>query len=112
MPPHALDAYVAARSGHASTTFTPAQSAAVNITLFRQYLRGEISEAEWEHWKRQPHISGWPLNVRPYLEWAWFERGGGEFVLSIGLFYHQLPSMCWPRSVERCAAGSCIVQGW
>ena len=62
--------------------------------LYRRYLRGEISEEEWAYRKRQPYRSFCPLNLRPYLEKEWFEKGGGgEFVVSISAFCSQLPFM-------------------
>ncbi|KAN0092585.1 hypothetical protein V8E55_003369 [Tylopilus felleus] len=116
--------YVAARSGVVSTSLTHTQTTAViancrlhGITfgntyftlaqvamtrvLYRRYLRGEISEEEWAYRKRQPHISGGPLNLRPYLDNTWFEKGGGgEFMLSISLFYTQLPFMTLGETAE------------
>ena len=62
--------------------------------LYRRYLRDEISEEEWEYRKRQPYRTFGPLNLRPYLDKEWFEKGGGgEFVLSISIFAYQLPFM-------------------
>lgn len=70
--------------------------------LYRRYLRGEISEDEWAYRKKQPHISGGPLNLRPYLDKEWFERGGGgEFMLSISLFHYALPFMTLGETAER-----------
>ncbi|KAG9311463.1 hypothetical protein JVU11DRAFT_8578 [Chiua virens] len=117
--------YVAAKSSLVYTTLTDAQSATViancrlhNITfgnaylalaqvamtrvLYRRYLRGEITEEEWAYRKAQPHISGGPLNLRPYLDGAWLERGGaGEFMLSISFFYHHLPFMTLGATAAR-----------
>ena len=62
--------------------------------LYRRYLRGDISEEEWAYRKRQPHFCSRPLNLRPYLDKEWFERGGGsEFMISIGICAHNLPFM-------------------
>ena len=70
--------------------------------LYRRYLRGEISEEEWAYRKRQPHINGGPLNLRPYLDKTWFDKGGGgEFMLSISLFVYQLPFMTLGTPAER-----------
>lgn len=70
--------------------------------LYRRYLRGEISEEEWAYRKRQPHISGGPLNLRPYLDKTWFDGGGGgEFMLAIGFFFYQLPFMTLGTTAER-----------
>lgn len=83
-----------------NTYFTLAQVAMTRV-LYRRYLRGEISEEEWAYRKRQPHISGGPLNLRPYLDNTWFEKGGGgEFMLSISLFYTQLPFMTLGETAE------------
>jgi hypothetical protein len=59
--------------------------------LCRQYLRGQISEEEWEYRKRQPmHVFG-PLNLRPYQD---NETGGsGDVGLGTGLASYVLPFM-------------------
>jgi len=62
--------------------------------LCRRYLRGQISEEEWEYRKRQPmHIAG-PLNLRPYLNQDWFETGGsGDVGINVSFFWYSLPFM-------------------
>ncbi|KIJ65776.1 hypothetical protein HYDPIDRAFT_27009 [Hydnomerulius pinastri MD-312] len=62
--------------------------------LCRRYLRGEISEEEWEYRKREPmHFNG-PLNLRPYQDQDWFEKGGsGDVGLNISFFQYILPFM-------------------
>lgn len=81
--------------------FALAQVAMTRV-LYRRYLRGEIEEEEWAYRKRQPYISGGPLNLRPYLDKAWFEKGGGgEFMLSIGFFFYQLPFMTLGATKDR-----------
>ncbi|KAH7886821.1 hypothetical protein F5I97DRAFT_1808183 [Phlebopus sp. FC_14] len=67
---------------------------AMTRVLWRRYLRGEIGHEEWEYRKRQPmHIYG-PFNLRPYLDQAWFnEGGGGEAGINIGFFQYVLPFM-------------------
>lgn len=75
---------------------------AMTRVLYRRYLRGEISEEEWAYRKRVPHVNGGPFNLRRYLDKAWFENGGGgEFVLSTGLFIFKLPFMTLGATVER-----------
>ncbi|KAF8556518.1 hypothetical protein OG21DRAFT_1483007 [Imleria badia] len=117
--------HVPARPGGVSTTFTQTQTTAVlancrlhNLTfgnayvtlaqvamtrvLYRRYLRGEISEEEWAYRKRQPYINGGPFSPRRYLDKAWFEKGGGgEFILTVGLFVYQLPFMTLGAAAER-----------
>ncbi|KAG1871834.1 hypothetical protein DFJ58DRAFT_903936 [Suillus subalutaceus] len=44
--------------------------------LCRRYLRGQISEEEWEYRKRQPMYVLGPINLRPYQDKDWFETGG------------------------------------
>ncbi|KAF8838029.1 hypothetical protein BDN67DRAFT_982819 [Paxillus ammoniavirescens] len=74
--------------------FLPLAQVAMTRVLYRRYLRGEIGEEEWEYRKKQPHISGGLLNLRPYLDQEWLAKGGhGEFLLAIGFLYHQLPFM-------------------
>jgi hypothetical protein len=51
-----------------------------------------MSKEEWEYRKRQPLHTGGPLNLRPFLDKAWVERGGGgEFCVAIGFYYFTLP---------------------
>ncbi|KAG1818062.1 uncharacterized protein BJ212DRAFT_1479888 [Suillus subaureus] len=54
--------------------------------LCRRYLRGQIPEEEWEYRKRQPMCVLGPLNLRPYQDKDWFERGGsGDVGVGVGL---------------------------
>ena len=70
--------------------------------LYRRYLRGEISEDEWVYRRRQLHISGGPLNFRPYLDKTWLAKGGGgEFMLSLGLFFYELPFMTLDKPAKQ-----------
>ncbi|KAG9314804.1 hypothetical protein JVU11DRAFT_3893 [Chiua virens] len=72
----------------------PLAQVATTRVLYRRYLRGEISEQEWTYRKRQPYLTAGPINLRPRLDKTWFDRGGGgEFVLSMGPFFHHLPFM-------------------
>ncbi|KAF8838028.1 hypothetical protein BDN67DRAFT_955732 [Paxillus ammoniavirescens] len=74
--------------------FLPLAQVAMTRVLYRRYLRGEISGEEWEYRKKQPHISGGPLNLRPYLDQEWLAKGGhGEFLLAISFLFYQLPFM-------------------
>ncbi|KAF9231622.1 hypothetical protein BU15DRAFT_55916 [Melanogaster broomeanus] len=74
--------------------FLPLAQVAMTRVLYRRYLRGEIDEKEWEYRKKQPHINGGPLNLRPYLDQQWFSKGGaGEFFLAISFLLYQLPFM-------------------
>ncbi|KAF9234349.1 hypothetical protein BU15DRAFT_52718 [Melanogaster broomeanus] len=74
--------------------FLPLAQVAMTRVLYRRYLRGEISQEEWEYRKKQPHINGGPLNLRPYLDQQWFSKGGaGEFFLALSFFFYQLPFM-------------------
>lgn len=59
--------------------------------LCRQYLRGQISEEEWEYRKRQPMYVLGPLNLRPYQD---NETGGsGDVGLGVGIAPYVLPFM-------------------
>ncbi|KAJ7774496.1 hypothetical protein DFH07DRAFT_1056905 [Mycena maculata] len=60
--------------------------------LCRRYVRGEISPEEWEFRKKQPYHNAGPMNVRPFLDKAWFQRGGHSNVsVNVGFFYFTLP---------------------
>ncbi|KAF8201727.1 hypothetical protein BJ912DRAFT_514561 [Pholiota molesta] len=62
--------------------------------LLKRYLRGEISEEEWEFRKKEPMSSVGPLNLRPFLDKEWIEAGGFSHVcVSIGFFFYSLPMM-------------------
>ncbi|KAG1879886.1 hypothetical protein F4604DRAFT_1880033 [Suillus subluteus] len=62
--------------------------------LCRRYLRGQISEEEWEYRKRQPMYILGPINLRPYQDKDWFETGGsGDVGLGVGLVRYMLPFM-------------------
>lgn len=62
--------------------------------LLKRYLRGEISEEEWEFRKKEPMSSVGPLNLRPFLHKEWIEAGGLNHVcVSIGFFFYSLPMM-------------------
>ena len=76
------------------TAYLALAQVAMTRVLYRRYLRGEISEEEWAYRKRQPYRTVGSLNLRPYLDKPWYERGGGgEFMLSIRMFAYQLPFM-------------------
>ncbi|KAG6819135.1 hypothetical protein H0H93_015028 [Arthromyces matolae] len=44
--------------------------------LCRTYLRGEMSIEEWNFRRRQPTYTGGPINLRPFLDNEWYEKGG------------------------------------
>ncbi|KAG9309502.1 hypothetical protein JVU11DRAFT_10473 [Chiua virens] len=114
-----------AKSGLVHTSLTQAQSSVVfsscrlhNITfgnayfvlaqvamtrvLYRLYLRGGISEEEWDYRIRQPHITYGPFNLRPYLDKGWFEDGGGgEFMNATSYLLYQLPFMTLSAAMKR-----------
>jgi hypothetical protein len=50
---------------------------ALSRVLHRRYLRGEITEEDWQHRLRQPTHTGGPLNLRPLLSEDWVAAGGG-----------------------------------
>ncbi|KAH7913733.1 hypothetical protein BJ138DRAFT_1080985 [Hygrophoropsis aurantiaca] len=67
---------------------------AMTRVLYRRYLRGEISPEEWEHRKKQPMHSGGPINLRPFLDTQWYNRGGGgDVFLAISFFMYTMPFM-------------------
>ncbi|EIN07288.1 hypothetical protein PUNSTDRAFT_135974 [Punctularia strigosozonata HHB-11173 SS5] len=72
------------------------QVAAARV-LHRRYLRGEITDEEMQYRLRQPMHTGGPLNLRPYLDPAWFEHGGAtEVCLCISFFWTTLPFLPRP----------------
>ncbi|KAF8163367.1 hypothetical protein B0H34DRAFT_320922 [Crassisporium funariophilum] len=67
---------------------------ALTRVLIRRYLRGEISEEEWEFRKKEPMLTAGPLNLRPFLDKDWLEQGGTTNVsLSISFFMYSMPFM-------------------
>ncbi|KAH7922095.1 hypothetical protein BV22DRAFT_1131716 [Leucogyrophana mollusca] len=67
---------------------------AMSRVLYRRFLRGDISASEWEHRKKQPMHSGGPLNLRPFLDQQWYNRGGGgDVFLAISFYFYTLPFM-------------------
>lgn len=67
---------------------------ALTRVLCRRYINGHISNEEWEYRKKEPMTTGGPLNLRPFLDREWFERGGSNNVsLSISFFLNTLPFM-------------------
>ncbi|EKM82619.1 hypothetical protein AGABI1DRAFT_118066 [Agaricus bisporus var. burnettii JB137-S8] len=76
------------------TIFTVIEQVALTRILCKKYLHGEMSQDEWEFRKREPMITGGPLNLRPYLDKEWFNKGGATNAsLAIGFFIYQLPFM-------------------
>ena len=67
---------------------------ALSRVLIRRYLRGEISEEEWEYRKRQPMLFLGLVNLRPYWNWDWFQNGGsGEVGPNFSFYKHVPPFM-------------------
>ncbi|KZT05977.1 uncharacterized protein LAESUDRAFT_654616 [Laetiporus sulphureus 93-53] len=61
-------------------------------TLHIQHVLGKISDADWEQRRREPMHFFLPVNLRPYLDGDWRERGGfAQVFLSVNLFYCSLP---------------------
>ncbi|KIJ68173.1 hypothetical protein HYDPIDRAFT_83607 [Hydnomerulius pinastri MD-312] len=64
---------------------------AMSRVLHKLYLRGRISEEEWQYRRRQPTYITGPLDLRSSLNPVWYRNGGGgELVLSISFFYFTL----------------------
>lgn len=62
--------------------------------LYRRYLRGEISEEEWEQRKAEPVHSAGPMTLRPFVDREWLESGGlTEVFVCISYFRVKLPFM-------------------
>ena len=75
---------------------------AITRILHRRYLRGEISEEEWEHRRRQPIHFGGPINLRPYVDADWQRKGGlTEIGLMIDIYECTLPFMPTPFGTRR-----------
>lgn len=76
-----------------SAYYTLCQVAMARV-LCRRYLRGQISEEEWEYRKRQPMYILGPVNLRPYQDKDWFETGGsGDVGVGVGTVQYVLPFM-------------------
>ncbi|KAJ6547642.1 hypothetical protein B0H19DRAFT_1166714 [Mycena capillaripes] len=59
--------------------------------LCRRYVRGEISPEEWEFRKKQPSHTAGPINLRGFLDKAWYQAGGHSNVsVNVGYFYYTL----------------------
>ncbi|KAI0780940.1 hypothetical protein BD413DRAFT_501199 [Trametes elegans] len=75
---------------------------ALTRLLHRRYLRGELSEDEWEYRRRQPMHYGGPINLRPYLDQEWQRKGGvGELGVMIDYYDCTLPFMPTPYGARR-----------
>jgi len=62
--------------------------------LHRRYLRGEISEEEWEWYRTQPFHAAGPINFRPFLDREWYDSGGAEVVMfGINFYFVTIPSI-------------------
>ncbi|THU87270.1 hypothetical protein K435DRAFT_348677 [Dendrothele bispora CBS 962.96] len=67
---------------------------AMTRVLCRKYLSGQISQKEWEFRKREPMLNAGPINLRPYLDSNWYEKGGANNIcVSISFFFFVLPYM-------------------
>jgi hypothetical protein len=67
---------------------------ALTRILCRRYIRGNISNDEWEFRKREPMHTAGPMNLRPLLDRDWYDKGGAANVsVSIGFFFYTLPFM-------------------
>ncbi|KAI9067817.1 hypothetical protein FKP32DRAFT_227499 [Trametes sanguinea] len=70
--------------------------------LHRRYLRGDMSEEEWERRRRQPMHYGGPLNLRPHLDKEWLRQGGlSGIALMIDFYDCTLPFMPTPFGTRR-----------
>ncbi|KAI0368115.1 hypothetical protein BV20DRAFT_488223 [Pilatotrama ljubarskyi] len=77
--------------------------------LHRRYLRGDMSEDEWEHRRRQPTHYGGPLNLRPHLDEEWQRKGGtSEISLMIDYYDCTLPFMPAPFGKLKDASVPCV----
>ncbi|RXW18665.1 hypothetical protein EST38_g7186 [Candolleomyces aberdarensis] len=62
--------------------------------LCSRYLKGQMSEAEWEFRKTEPMVNAGPLNLRPHVDPDWYQSGGaGNVSISIGFYFCQLPTI-------------------
>ncbi|KAL0946605.1 hypothetical protein HGRIS_012803 [Hohenbuehelia grisea] len=77
--------------GHAYSVIA---QVAMTRLLCRRYAMGSMSREEWEHRTRQPMITGGPLNLRPFLDKQWIDKGGLNNVgCAISFFWYILPFM-------------------
>ncbi|KIJ57808.1 hypothetical protein HYDPIDRAFT_34772 [Hydnomerulius pinastri MD-312] len=67
---------------------------AMSRVLHRLYLRGLISEEDWQYCRMQPTYINSPLDLRSYLDPVWYRNGGGgELLLSSSSLRLSLPFM-------------------
>ena len=67
---------------------------ALTRVLCRRYIRGDIDKDEWEYRRREPMSTGGLLNIRPFLDKQWYERGGSANIsLAISFLSYILPFM-------------------
>lgn len=67
---------------------------AMTRVLCRRYIRGDINREEWDFRRKEPMITGGPINLRPFLDQRWLKQGGGENLsLVMGEFSCILPFM-------------------
>ncbi|KAF8839253.1 hypothetical protein BDN67DRAFT_1012435 [Paxillus ammoniavirescens] len=104
-----------AKSRHQVSSFYRELSAIIhcncrrhNITLSCGAGISEISDEEWEYWKREQMFFTGPPNLRPYQDPDWFEKGkSGEGVLNVSFFRYISPftplgEMCGCRELGAC----------
>ncbi|KAJ7709824.1 hypothetical protein B0H17DRAFT_1173913 [Mycena rosella] len=66
----------------------------------RRYVRGEISPEEWEERNSPMYHTVGPINLRPFLNKAWYQGGGQNNVsVNVAYFYYTLPFT--PASLPR-----------
>ncbi|KIJ68850.1 hypothetical protein HYDPIDRAFT_107116 [Hydnomerulius pinastri MD-312] len=76
---------------------------AMSRVLQRLYLQGHMSEEAWQYRRRQPTYTHGPLDLRGYLNPAWYRKGGGgELFLSVSFFYFSLPLMPTSSQAAHC----------
>jgi hypothetical protein len=67
---------------------------ALTRVLCRRYIHGDMNQNEWEYRRREPMSTGGIINLRPFLNQEWFERGGSTNIsLALSFFSHTLPFM-------------------
>ncbi|EKM60578.1 uncharacterized protein PHACADRAFT_51780, partial [Phanerochaete carnosa HHB-10118-sp] len=75
--------------------------------LHRLRSKGQISDEDWEHRRRQPmHFAG-PINYRPYLDRGWLRAGGwNEMCIAISYYNFVLPFMPTSSALDETGAPS------
>ncbi|KAJ7219348.1 hypothetical protein GGX14DRAFT_591750 [Mycena pura] len=75
--------------------------------LCRRFVRGEMSLEEWEFRRQQPYHTAGPINLRPFLDKAWYQAGGYDSA-SVNVAYFYFTSSFTPLGPKSLALGDSV----